>query len=77
MVRSAQQVPAQKQVVMAQLDGVKSQLMKGADEDEHEGHEGHDHDENSEHHHHHGEYNMHLWLSQRLHGFRRLQSTIN
>ena len=60
MVRSAQQVPAQKQVVMAQLDGVKSQLMKGADEDEHEGH---DHDENSEHHHHHGEYNMHLWLS--------------
>ncbi len=63
MVRSAQQVPAQKQVVMAQLDGVKSQLMKGADEDEHEGHEGHDHDENSEHHHHHGEYNMHLWLS--------------
>ncbi|WKW44246.1 zinc ABC transporter substrate-binding protein ZnuA [Kosakonia cowanii] len=63
MVRSAQQVPAQKQVVMAQLDGVKSQLMKGGDEDEHEGHEGHDHDENSEHHHHHGEYNMHLWLS--------------
>ncbi|WP_367165426.1 zinc ABC transporter substrate-binding protein ZnuA [Kosakonia cowanii] len=63
MVRSAQQVPAQKQVVMAQLDGVKSQLMKGADEDKHEGHEGHDHDENSEHHHHHGEYNMHLWLS--------------
>ncbi|WP_313161930.1 zinc ABC transporter substrate-binding protein ZnuA [Kosakonia cowanii] len=63
MVRSAQQVPAQKQVVMAQLDGVKSQLMKGADEDENEGHEGHDHDENSEHHHHHGEYNMHLWLS--------------
>ncbi|WP_313354184.1 zinc ABC transporter substrate-binding protein ZnuA [Kosakonia cowanii] len=63
MVRSAQQVPVQKQVVMAQLDGVKSQLMKGADEDEHEGHEGHDHDENSEHHHHHGEYNMHLWLS--------------
>ncbi|MHA8113478.1 zinc ABC transporter substrate-binding protein ZnuA [Kosakonia cowanii] len=63
MVRSAQQVPAQKQVVMAQLDGVKSLLMKGADEDEHEGHEGHDHDENSEHHHHHGEYNMHLWLS--------------
>ena len=63
MVRSAGQVPAQKQVVMAQLDGVKPLLMKGADEDEHEGHEGHDHDENSEHHHHHGEYNMHLWLS--------------
>ncbi|MDF7760191.1 zinc ABC transporter substrate-binding protein ZnuA [Kosakonia cowanii] len=63
MVRSAGQVPAQKQVVMAQLDGVKSQLIKGAEEDEHEGHEGHDHDENSEHHHHHGEYNMHLWLS--------------
>lgn len=63
MQKSAQQIPAQKQVVMAELPGVKPLLMKGAEEDEHE-HEGHHHDhENGDGHHHHGDYNMHIWLS--------------
>lgn len=63
MDKSAQQIPAAKQVVMSGLPEVKPLLMKGSADDEHE-HAGHDHgDENSDEHHHHGDYNMHLWLS--------------
>lgn len=63
MQKTTQKIPQSKQVVMAELPGVKPLLMKGAKEDEHEHEGGHDHDENGDHHHHHGEYNMHIWLS--------------
>ncbi|WJD48829.1 MULTISPECIES: zinc ABC transporter substrate-binding protein ZnuA [unclassified Enterobacter] len=63
MQKTTQKIPQAKQVVMAELPGVKPLLMKGAEEDEHEHEGGHDHDENGDHHHHHGEYNMHIWLS--------------
>jgi zinc transport system substrate-binding protein len=63
MQKSAKQVPAAKQVTIADLSGVKPLLMKGAEDDDHD--HGHDHgaDEKGDAHHHHGEYNMHLWLS--------------
>ncbi|WP_039056632.1 zinc ABC transporter substrate-binding protein ZnuA [Enterobacter sp. Bisph1] len=63
MSRSAGQLPPQKLVTMAEIDGVKALLMKGADEDEEEHDGGHHHDEKGDADHHHGEYNMHLWLS--------------
>ncbi|KQN53066.1 zinc ABC transporter substrate-binding protein ZnuA [Erwinia sp. E602] len=63
MTKSAAALPAQKNLEMVQIDGVKALLLKGG-EDEEEEHEGHAHGAGEdEHHHHHGEYNMHLWLS--------------
>ncbi|XTZ40508.1 zinc ABC transporter substrate-binding protein ZnuA [Salmonella enterica] len=68
MSKSVQQIPAQKQVIMAQLSGVKPLLLRGAEEDEH-AHEEHQHNnEKGDEHHHHGEYNMHLWLSPEIAG---------
>ncbi len=67
MDKSTQSISANKKVTIAQLDGVKPLLMKGADDDGDEGAEEGDHDhahgEKGDAHHHHGEYNMHLWLS--------------
>ncbi|WP_333497549.1 zinc ABC transporter substrate-binding protein ZnuA [Kluyvera sp. CHPC 1.2972] len=67
MDKSSQSIPDNKKVTIAQLDGVKPLLMKGADDDDHEAGDGDDHDhahgEKGDAHHHHGEYNMHLWLS--------------
>lgn len=67
MDKSSQSIPDNKKVTIAQLDGVKPLLMKGADDDDHDAGDGdghdHAHGENGDAHHHHGEYNMHLWLS--------------
>ena len=67
MDKSSQSISDNKKVTIAQLDGVKPLLMKGADDDDHEAGDGDDHDhahgEKGDTHHHHGEYNMHLWLS--------------
>ncbi|MFH7825648.1 zinc ABC transporter substrate-binding protein ZnuA [Kluyvera chengduensis] len=67
MDKSSQSIPDNKKVTIAQLDGVKPLLMKGADDDDHDAADGDDHDhahgEKGDAHHHHGEYNMHLWLS--------------
>ena len=67
MDKSTQSIPDAKKVTIAQLDGVKPLLMKGADDDDddHGAEGGHDHAhaEKSDEHHHHGDYNMHLWLS--------------
>ena len=67
MDKSTQSISASKKVTIAQLDGVKPLLMKGADDDGDEGADEGDHDhahgEKGDAHHHHGEYNMHLWLS--------------
>jgi len=63
MAKMAARIPAEKNVEMASLDGVKSLLLKGGDDHEEE-HEGHAHgDADHAHEHHHGEYNMHLWMS--------------
>jgi zinc transport system substrate-binding protein len=71
LTKSAAQLPANKNLEIAALPGVKPLLISGdEEEDEHEhGHE-HNHDsENSEDqdmshaHHHHGQFNMHLWMS--------------
>ena len=63
MDKSSQSIPDNKKVTIAQLDGVKPLLMKGADDDGDE----HDHHaadgKKGDGDHHHGEYNMHLWLS--------------
>lgn len=67
MDKSTQSIPDNKKVTIAQLDGVKPLLMKGADDDDddhaHEDGHGHAHEEKGDAHHHHGDYNMHLWLS--------------
>nr|VUD30803.1 high-affinity zinc transporter periplasmic component [Raoultella sp. NCTC 9187] len=63
MDKSTQSIAPNKKVTIAQLDGVKPLLMKGADDDD--DHDGHDHAAGgkSDDDHHHGVYNMHLWLS--------------
>ena len=63
MDKSTQSIAPNKKVTIAQLDGVKPLLMKGADDDDDE--HGHEHGagEKSDDDHHHGIYNMHLWLS--------------
>ena len=63
MQKTAKQVPAQKQVTIAELAGVKPLLMKGSDDDGDEHGHDHAHGEKGDGDHHHGEYNMHLWLS--------------
>lgn len=63
-------LPASKNLEIAALPAVKSQLIRGGeDEDEHE--ESHASDKSEEQdsshtHHHHGEYNMHLWMSPKI-----------
>ncbi len=70
LTKPAAALPASKNLEIAALPAVKSQLIRGGeDEDEHE--EGHasdkSEDQDSSHtHHHHGEYNMHLWMSPKI-----------
>ena len=67
MDKSTQSIPDNKKVTIAQLEGVKPLLMKGADDDDddhdHDGGHDHAHGEKGDAHNHHGDYNMHLWLS--------------
>ncbi|MDH2066179.1 zinc ABC transporter substrate-binding protein ZnuA [Pantoea sp. GD03673] len=63
MAKSAAELPAQKNLAMVNIDGVKPLLISGGeDEDEHAADKSEEHDADA-HHHHHGEFNMHLWLS--------------
>ncbi len=71
MTKSVAELPANKNLEIAAMPGVKPLLIKGGEEEEVHEHE-HDHGAGSEsseeqdsshHHHHHGEYNMHLWMS--------------
>ncbi|MGJ0479415.1 zinc ABC transporter substrate-binding protein ZnuA [Pantoea agglomerans] len=63
MAKSAAELPAQKNLAMVNIDGVKPLLISGGeDEDEHTAEKSEDQDAEA-HHHHHGEFNMHLWLS--------------
>ncbi|WP_187505628.1 zinc ABC transporter substrate-binding protein ZnuA [Pantoea agglomerans] len=63
MAKSAAELPAQKNLAMVNIDGVKPLLISGSeDEDEHTA-EKSEEQEADAHHHHHGEFNMHLWLS--------------
>ncbi|MGC0839794.1 zinc ABC transporter substrate-binding protein ZnuA [Pantoea agglomerans] len=63
MAKSAAELPAQKNLAMVNIDGVKPLLISGGeDEDEHTAEKSEEHDADA-HHHHHGEFNMHLWLS--------------
>ncbi|MBK5014503.1 zinc ABC transporter substrate-binding protein ZnuA [Pantoea sp. S62] len=63
MAKSAAELPAQKNLAMVNIDGVKPLLISGGeDEDEHAVEKSEDQDAEA-HHHHHGEFNMHLWLS--------------
>ncbi|WP_223565380.1 zinc ABC transporter substrate-binding protein ZnuA [Pantoea sp. OVA07A] len=63
MAKSAAELPAQKNLSMVNIDGVKPLLISGGeDEDEHTA-EKSEEQEADAHHHHHGEFNMHLWLS--------------
>ncbi|MBY4887780.1 zinc ABC transporter substrate-binding protein ZnuA [Pantoea sp. DY-15] len=69
LTKSAAELPANKNLEIAALPGIKPLLISGDDEDEEHEH-GHDHgSENSEvqdgshAQHHHGQFNMHLWMS--------------
>ncbi|WP_208443548.1 zinc ABC transporter substrate-binding protein ZnuA [Pantoea agglomerans] len=63
MAKSAAELPAQKNLAMVNIDGVKPLLISGGeDEDEHTAEKSEEQDDDA-HHHHHGEFNMHLWLS--------------
>ncbi|WP_191938643.1 zinc ABC transporter substrate-binding protein ZnuA [Pantoea agglomerans] len=63
MTKSAAELPAQKNLAMVNIDGVKPLLISGGeDEDEHTAEKSEEQDADA-HHHHHGEFNMHLWLS--------------
>ncbi|WP_256844294.1 MULTISPECIES: zinc ABC transporter substrate-binding protein ZnuA [unclassified Pantoea] len=63
MAKSAAELPAQKNLAMVNIDGVKPLLISGGeDEDEHTTEKSEEQDADA-HHHHHGEFNMHLWLS--------------
>ncbi|WP_418156952.1 zinc ABC transporter substrate-binding protein ZnuA [Pantoea agglomerans] len=63
MAKSAAELPAQKNLSMVNIDGVKPLLISGGeDEDEHTAEKSEEQDADA-HHHHHGEFNMHLWLS--------------
>jgi len=70
LTKPASALPASKNLEIAALPAVKSQLIRGGeDEDEHE--ESHASDKSEEQdsshtHHHHGEYNMHLWMSPKI-----------
>ncbi|MGP6466445.1 zinc ABC transporter substrate-binding protein ZnuA [Pantoea agglomerans] len=63
MAKSAAELPAQKNLAMVNIDGVKPLLISGGeDEDEHTAEKSEEQDADA-HHHHHGGFNMHLWLS--------------
>lgn len=63
MAKSAAELPAQKNLAIVNIDGVKPLLISGGeDEDEHTAEKSEEQDADA-HHHHHGEFNMHLWLS--------------
>lgn len=63
MAKSAAELPAQKNLAMVNIDGVKPLLISGGeDEDEHTAEKSEEQDADA-HHHHHGEFNMHLWFS--------------
>ncbi|WNK39148.1 zinc ABC transporter substrate-binding protein ZnuA [Pantoea agglomerans] len=63
MAKSAAELPAQKNLAMVNIDGVKPLLISGGeDEDKHTAEKSEEQDADA-HHHHHGEFNMHLWLS--------------
>jgi zinc transport system substrate-binding protein len=63
MAKSVAELPAKKNLSMADINGVKPLLISGGeDEDEHTA-EKSEAAEADAHHHHHGEFNMHLWLS--------------
>ncbi|NKE95441.1 zinc ABC transporter substrate-binding protein ZnuA [Pantoea agglomerans] len=63
MAKSAAELPAQKNLAMVNIEGVKPLLISGGeDEDEHTAEKSEEQDADA-HHHHHGEFNMHLWLS--------------
>ena len=70
LTKPAAALPASKNLEIAALPAVKSQLIRGGEEeDEHaEGHASDkSEDQDSSHtHHHHGEYNMHLWMSPKI-----------
>ncbi|STM51072.1 high-affinity zinc transporter periplasmic protein [Escherichia coli] len=61
MQKPVSKLPGAKQVTIAQLEDVKPLLMKSIHGDD----DDHDHAEKSDEDHHHGDFNMHLWLSQR------------
>jgi len=63
MAKSVAELPAQKNLSIAGIAGVKPLLISGGeDEDEHTGEKSEEPDADA-HHHHHGEFNMHLWMS--------------
>lgn len=63
MAKSAAELPAKKNLAIADINGVKPLLISGdEDEDEHTAEKSEQPDADA-HHHHHGEFNMHLWLS--------------
>ncbi|MFV9686648.1 zinc ABC transporter substrate-binding protein ZnuA [Pantoea sp. ARC607] len=63
MAKSVAELPAQKNLAMVNIDGVKPLLISGGeDEDEHAAEKSEEQAAEA-HHHHHGEFNMHLWLS--------------
>ncbi|WP_312055730.1 zinc ABC transporter substrate-binding protein ZnuA [Pantoea brenneri] len=63
MAKSAAELPAKKNLAIADINGVKPLLISGGeDEDEHTAEKSEQPDADA-HHHHHGEFNMHLWLS--------------
>ncbi|NEG66371.1 zinc ABC transporter substrate-binding protein ZnuA [Pantoea agglomerans] len=63
MAKSAAELPAQKNLAMVNIEGIKPLLISGGeDEDEHTAEKSEEQDADA-HHHHHGEFNMHLWLS--------------
>lgn len=57
--KSLAQLPAGKQIALAQLPTITPLLMRGDEEDEHDA----QHADSADHDSHHGEYNMHIWLS--------------
>ncbi|MFS2225524.1 zinc ABC transporter substrate-binding protein ZnuA [Pantoea sp. B65] len=63
LTKPAASLPAQKNLELADLPGVKPLLIRGADEDEHHDADHSEHADEGHDEHHHGEYNMHLWLS--------------
>jgi len=63
MTKSAAALPEKKNLEIVQIPGVKTMLLRGYEDDDHDDHEAAEHDHDAEHHHHHGEFNMHLWMS--------------
>ncbi|PXV77877.1 zinc ABC transporter substrate-binding protein ZnuA [Pantoea sp. PNA 03-3] len=63
MTKSAAALPEKKNLEIVQIPGVKTMLLRGGEDDDHDNHEAAEHDHDAEHHHHHGEFNMHLWMS--------------